>query len=101
MRRKCYEEVDITSSLWRERYPELEKIAEDPNVNTVAHNWIVNCQDTFLRHHDGVIQEGNIEEKIEGATVESLCESDSLKRAGLEPISLEEIGPRPGSFLKD
>ena len=101
MRKKCYEDVDITSALWRERYPELEKIAEDPNVNTVAHNWIVNCQDPFLRLHDGVIQEGNIEEKIEGATVESLCESESLQRAGLEPISLDEIGPKPDSFLKD
>ena len=50
---------------------------------------------------DMVIREGNIEEKIEAATVESLCEPDALKKVGLEPIPLDEIGPKPVSFLKD
>ena len=45
--------------------------------------------------------EGNVEEKIDGATVESLCRPDALKKVGLEPIPLEEIGPKPVRFLKD
>ncbi|MBQ6618951.1 MAG: right-handed parallel beta-helix repeat-containing protein [Thermoguttaceae bacterium] len=99
--RNCYEEVDITSELWQKRYPELSTIAEDPDVNTVVRNWIVNCPVSFKRMGDMVTCEGNVEEKIDGATVESLCRPDALKKVGLEPIPLEEIGPKPVRFLKD
>ena len=99
--KNCYEDVDITCDVWQKRYPELAKIAEDPDVNTVVRNWIVNCPEAFKRMGDMVIREGNIEEKIEAATIESLCEPDALKKVGLEPIPLDEIGPKPVSFLKD
>ena len=101
MRQKCYEDVDITSELWQKRYPELAKIAEDPNVNTVVRNWIVNCPEAMMRMGNTVICEGNVEEKIDGATLEALCEPDALGKVGLEPIPLGEIGPKPGSYLKD
>ena len=99
--KQCYEDVDITSDLWRNRYPELEQITENPDVNTVVHNWIVNCQDPFLRMGESVTNEGNVVEKIEGATIEALCESDALQKVGLEPIPLEKIGPKPVNFLND
>ena len=99
--KKCYEDVDITSDLWRERYPQLAAVAEDPDVNTVVRNWVVNCPEIFKNRGDMVIHEDNIEEKIDGATVESLCRPDALGKVGLEPIPLEEIGPKPGGFLKD
>ncbi|MBQ3454685.1 MAG: hypothetical protein IJG25_07445, partial [Thermoguttaceae bacterium] len=99
--KNCYEDVDITSDVWQKRYPELAKIAEDPDMNTEVRNWIVNCPEAFKRMCDRVIREGNVEEKIDGATVESLCEPDALGKVGLEPIPLGEIGLKAGSFLKD
>ncbi|MBR2586408.1 MAG: right-handed parallel beta-helix repeat-containing protein, partial [Thermoguttaceae bacterium] len=55
--KKCYEDVDITSDIWRRKYPELEKIAVEPDVNAVVRNWIVNCPEAMMRMGDTVTEE--------------------------------------------
>ncbi len=96
VKNKIYKEVDINSEIYRKKYPNLARIRENANVNTVSHNLIVNVQSEKPWRSDGGIQkmEGNVELKIPGATMKQLCTPDFLKKHGLQPIPVEKMGPR-------
>lgn len=62
---KLYEEVDIRSPKWQEKYPELKQIAQDPDFNVVRNNLLVNCANTFLRKPAATKPENTVEIQVE------------------------------------
>ncbi|MDO4586068.1 MAG: beta-propeller fold lactonase family protein [Planctomycetia bacterium] len=90
--KKIYEDVDIRSPLWQEKYPELKGVFENPDVNVIKNNLIVGCQNLFLR--DGGVQDAsnNVELTLENPTVLSILNSDLLEKNGLKPIPFDQFG---------
>lgn len=101
IKKKCHEEVDIESAVWKERYPSVEKIAVDPDVNTVRNNLLVNCEEKFLRGGDTLIQENNSEIKLDGTDESTIVAPENLAKYGLQPIPLERMGPSGAAWLTD
>ena len=56
MRRKLYEVIDINSPVWRARYPELARLRENADVNTLRNNRIAGGCSDGLWLRDGGIQ---------------------------------------------
>ncbi len=87
----------IEPVLYLKRYPELERLAEDHDVNTIAHNLVLNCGE-FIRRDSG---RGVLTENIV-TTADAVLTSESglslgalapvLSQHGLAPIPFAEIG---------
>ena len=101
MQKKCYEQVDIRSELWRQRYPEIEKIAENADANRVCDNLAVNCQNLFLRPGDSLSQENNVAEQADTVSFERVLSSENLEKHGLKPIPADQMGPTGAGWLAD
>ena len=52
--KRLYEEVDINSPLYQQRYPVLRDINADLNINTVQNNLVVDCNQEIIRDEDRV-----------------------------------------------
>lgn len=72
---KMYEEVDIRSARWQEKYPALKNIDQDPDRNLVRNNLLVNCVHTFLRKPEATVPENTVEIQDENATLESVLQN--------------------------
>ncbi|HOZ48193.1 MAG TPA: right-handed parallel beta-helix repeat-containing protein [Candidatus Hydrogenedentes bacterium] len=88
---------DIDPALYLERYPQLERLAEDHDVNTIAHNLVLNCEELFRRDSGRAVVENNIvtnEDALKaterGIDLHSL--TPFLAQHGLAPIPFDEIG---------
>ena len=99
--KRIYEDVDIRSEKWQKRYPELAHIEENPDANTVEKNLIVNGDEIFLRKVDAVKERENKRLSIENADPQKILTPEFLQENGVEPIPVEEIGPRPTAYLPD
>ena len=98
---KCYEVVNIDSPLWVERYPELARIKQDPNVNQVHDNLVINCTKLFI-HDDGVEQtENNTVETRENVNLAEILAPESLAKYGLQPIPFDEMGVTGKPYLSE
>ncbi len=92
---KIYEEVDISSPLYLQRYPELKTIREYADVNTVKNNLMVDCKDQFLRNEENVnVTNHNSAVNSSGKNVREWCTPEILEQYGLNPIPYKEIGPQ-------
>jgi hypothetical protein len=89
----------IDRTLYLERYPELRRLAEDANRNTVASNLVHRCDQLFLRD-PGVIEsmENRVVDDLPGVRVDRndrlTLPATSAERArhGLPDIPFAEIG---------
>ncbi|MDO4583317.1 MAG: right-handed parallel beta-helix repeat-containing protein [Planctomycetia bacterium] len=90
---KMYEEVDIRSPKWQEKYPALKEIAQDPDKNLVRNNLLVNCAHTFLRKPAATVPENTVEVQAENATLESVLENrDWFEKIKISPLPWNEMG---------
>lgn len=95
IQKKIYEDVDIRSPQYLNKYPELKTIRENADVNTVKNNLIVDCKNQFLRNKMGVqILVDNKAIGSEGKSVEQCCTPEFLATYGLKPIPIQQIGPK-------
>ncbi len=97
--KQLYEDVDISSPLYTERYPDLRRDPRDGvNRNIVKNNLAIGCPVLFFRE--------NGRNKLQNNSALFLGESAELKKPleyyldpevlesfGLEPIPYKEIGP--------
>lgn len=102
-----YEDVDINSAVYRQRYPELQRLHEDFNRNIIRNNLVVDCPQVLITGHDGntennarQVVSNNTEIRADGRGIRSLCQPDFLARYGLKPIPLDEIGPHGNPWIK-
>lgn len=93
IRKKIYEDVDISTPVYLERYPELKDIRQNPNVNKIGKNLIVDCRNQFLRKNDKQVENNNIALPSGGKTVQSFYSGRLLKKYGLKPIPVHQMGP--------
>ena len=90
---------DIDPALYVERYPELERLAEDHDVNRVSRNLVLNCEE-FLRRDSGravaldnvVTSEGTdaLQPTEHGIDLHALA--PLMTQHKLAPIPFDEIG---------
>ena len=48
IRKKLYEDVDIHSELYQNKYPDLKTIDKNVDVNIIKNNLLVDCKNRFL-----------------------------------------------------
>lgn len=99
VKRKLYEEVDITQPPYSTRYPELARIAENPDRNSVWRSLVVNCGSFLLRDRGVTDLADNFVTLEDPGLVDpahgdfSLPEQAAVyDRLGFRPIPFSEIG---------
>ncbi len=99
VQKKIHGEVDIDSSLYKERYPELKgDIHANVDRNIVRNNLIVGCRRMFyddkgqnyLQNNHGI----SIGEDPVTESLEYYLSPEVLAKYGLKPIPFKEIGPK-------
>jgi hypothetical protein len=91
---KIHEEVNINSPVYLEKYPLLKDLRLDPDKNIVVNNLIVDCKNMFLRNNNSQIFRNNYSIDSENRSIEAFCSPEILKNYGLQPIPINEIGPK-------
>jgi len=99
IRKKIYEDVDIRSEPYLTKYPELKNIRENPDVNTIKNNLVIDCKNLLARDNGRQILENNTVAKKEGKTIEEFCTLEVLKSYGLQQIPFEKIGPKNNQWI--
>jgi hypothetical protein len=99
IQKKIYEDVDIRSQLYQNKYPELKDIRLNIDVNVIKNNLLVDCKHDFLRLSDKQIIENNPAMQANGETPEDFCVPDLLKKYGLQPIPVNQMGPGKNKWL--
>ncbi len=94
MKKKIYEEVDISSELYQNKYPGLKNLRSGVNVNTVKNNLLVGCGKLFIGGDGTEISENNHITDTDGKTVGYFCSPGVLKNYGMLPIPVSKIGPK-------
>ncbi|MDR3262484.1 MAG: right-handed parallel beta-helix repeat-containing protein [Tannerella sp.] len=94
MQEKLYQEVDIRSDAYLEKYPELKDIRQNADVNTITDNLIISCKEPFVHLNDRQITGNNTELEAGGKGIEAFCTAETLAKYGLRPIPMEQIGPK-------
>jgi hypothetical protein len=101
IQKKLYQEVDILSEAYQQKYPELKNdIRRNADVNIVTDNLIVSCKQTFRNQKDNRIVRNNTELEAGGKGIEAFCTPEELAKYGLQPIPVAEIGPKGNRWLE-
>ncbi len=90
---------EIDPALYVARYPELQRLAEDHDVNHVRRNLILNCEE-FVRRDSGRLEvTGNVITQVDLKTIRATEQTIDLhalaplmEQHGLPPIPFDEIG---------
>jgi hypothetical protein len=99
MQKMIYEDVDIRSDIYLQKYPELKDIRLNADVNTVTDNLIISCDEPFVHLSDRQILKNNTELDADGKGIEAFCTDAELAKYGLQPIPVEKIGPKNNRWL--
>ena len=94
IKKKIYEDVDINSELYQNKYPELEDIRQGVNINTIKNNLLVDCENRFLRDKGVNKEENNTSVESGGRTLEDFCSAEVLNKYGMQPVPFNEMGPQ-------
>ncbi|HWS01291.1 MAG TPA: right-handed parallel beta-helix repeat-containing protein, partial [Prolixibacteraceae bacterium] len=100
IKEKIFREVDIRSTLYQIKYPEVKAIRENADANTIKNNLIIDCKSQFLRSNQQQIFENNTTVASGGESKEAFFSSVFLKKYGLEPIPVEKMGPKNNPWIK-
>jgi hypothetical protein len=99
IREKLYEQVDINSDVYRQKYPELKDLWQNVNTNTVTDNLMISCDQMFRNPPPNLTAGNNTELHSEWTPVEAFCTDGYLSRYGLQPVPVEKIGPKNNRYL--
>lgn len=100
IRKKIYEDVDIRSDLYQQKYPELKDLRCNANVNVITDNLIISCKQIFRNLRDEQIVRNNTELSADGKSIEAFCTQEELARYGLQPIPVEQMGPKANRWTE-
>lgn len=92
MKKKLYEDVNILSPVYQQRYPDLKKLKEGINVNMVKNNLIVSCEFDFLNLDEKQQLSNNSILSSNGKSLSAFCQADLLKNYGLQPVPFSKMG---------
>ncbi len=102
--KELYEDVDISSELYKKRYPELnEDIKAYADRNFVSNNLVVDCDGLFLRENgSNVLQNNSVvtSNTADDVGLDYYLDSALLQRFGLLPIPFESIGPWENRYME-
>lgn len=101
IQKKIYEEVDINSPIYQNKYPQLKDIRLNADQNTVKNNLMVDCEHLFLRKNRNLIANNNDTIASNGMNIELLCDPKILKKHGLKAIPFQKIGPKKNKWIKN
>ncbi len=99
VQKKLYEEVDIDSPTYLEKYPDLKNIRTNIDINSAADNLVVGCEKTFTRMVDLQILSNNTSIPDNGKDLLYFCAPEVLEKYGLKPIPYQKIGPKLNPWL--
>ena len=100
IKRKLYEDVDINSALYQDRYPELKDIRNNADFNVIKNNLLIDCKNDFLRKNRPVEEVNNQSIESNGNDPAYFCSSKILKKYGLQPIPYKQIGATKNKWIK-
>jgi len=101
IRKKIYEDVDIKSPVYQNKYEGLKNLRENPNMNIIKNNLLVDCKNDFLRANDKQIFENNDTTEANEKTVEYFCDPLVMEKYGMQPIPWEKIGPKNNIWITE
>ncbi|MDR2138898.1 MAG: right-handed parallel beta-helix repeat-containing protein [Tannerella sp.] len=101
LREKLYEQVDIRSEIYLQKYPELANLRQGVNANTVADNLVISCGQVFSSPPEALVDRNNTVLDAEGKPIEAFCTDAELARYGLKPIPVAAIGPGNNRWIND
>ncbi len=101
IRAKLYEEVDINSTIYLRKYPQLKDIRLNVNKNKVINNLMVDCGHQFLRKNPELICINNDSITSNGKNIELFCNPEILKKHGLKVIPFLKIGPKKNIWMTE
>jgi len=99
IRKKIYSDVNINSDIYRQKYPELQDIRLNADVNSVTDNLMISCSQMFYNKRDNQIVSNNTELEANNKPIEAFCTKEELSKYGLQPIPVEKIGPKENRWL--
>jgi hypothetical protein len=91
---KIYNDVDIRTPAYQNKYPGLKNLRENPDMNIVKNNLLVDCRNRFLRDNDRQVFENNTSIEADSRKLDEFCDPQLLEKYGLQPIPCQEIGPK-------
>ena len=77
----------------------MKNIRLNVDVNVIKNNLLVDCKHDFLRLNDKHVIENNPAVQANGKTPEEFCVPDLLENYGLQPIPVNQIGPKDNKWL--
>jgi len=93
IRKKLYDDVDINSDLYKQKYPELEtKILDNANRNFVNDNIFIDTPKHYLRLSENCVIKNN-QDVSSKQSVQDFCNPSTLQAYGLSDIDLKLCGP--------
>jgi hypothetical protein len=98
MKKKLYEEVDIRSELYQNKYPELKDLRSGINRNTIKNNLLVDCDRLFSGGEE--VSENNSSISSDGKPVEQFCSSEVMENYGIPAIPIHQIGPHNNKWIE-
>jgi hypothetical protein len=99
-RKKIYQDVDIRSDIHQQKYPELKDIRINADVNTITDNLIISCKQVLCNSGDKQIVRNNTELSAGDKSIEDFCTKEELAKYGLQPIPVEQIGPKANRWIE-
>ena len=99
IKKKIYSDVDINSAVYREKYPELQDLRLNADMNIITDNLMVSCKQMFYSLKDNPNIRNNTELEAQGKPIESFCTKEVLAKYGLQPIPIEKIGPKENRWI--
>jgi len=78
----------------------LKDLRTEPKKNKGVNNLIVDCKNSFLRKPKAAVTNNNDTMKANGKNLEALCEPAFLKKHGLQPIPVRDMGPKKNKWIK-
>ena len=100
IRKRIYEDVDIRSAIYLEKYPLLKNIRLNANANKVVNNLLIDCPQIIKGGGSVQVLENNNSVASDGKTIASFCNTEFLKTIGLGPIPFQDIGPKGNRWLR-
>ena len=98
IQKKIYSDVDINSAVYREKYPELQDLRKNADMNIVTDNLMISCPQMFYSLKDNQTIHNNTTLEAQGKPIEYFCSPEELAKHGLQPIPVDKIGPKIGAY---